>query len=83
MSGFATNINREDAVFDINVEQWVSATKVNEPFPARFRFPDKDRRFEKGKPLPSNGKPVTVMGYLAGIGEVISGMAAAYRWCSR
>lgn len=65
VSGLPTNINRADGVFDIDVEQWVGATKKIESFPARFTFPNSPRF--TNKPVPAKGKPISVIGYLAGI----------------
>ncbi|KAJ6522020.1 hypothetical protein B0H19DRAFT_1277520 [Mycena capillaripes] len=64
--GLATNINRDDATFDIVAEQYVSATKKPEIFPIRCMIPDTPR-FQRYKPIPTNNKFVSVTGFLNGV----------------
>ncbi|KAF7354168.1 hypothetical protein MVEN_01104500 [Mycena venus] len=64
--GNATNINKDDATFEIIAEQYVSATKKPEVFPVRCLIPDTPR-FQKYKPVPANKKFVSVTGFLTGV----------------
>ncbi|KAJ7934409.1 hypothetical protein B0H13DRAFT_2305834 [Mycena leptocephala] len=64
--GVATNMNKEDATFEIVAEQYVSATRSSESFPTRCLIPDTPR-FQNYKPIPSKGKFVSVTGFLTGV----------------
>jgi hypothetical protein len=64
--GVPTNINCEDATFDLGAEQYVSATKSSETFPTRCLIPDTPR-LKKYKPIPAKGKCVSVTGFLTGL----------------
>ncbi|KAJ7143020.1 hypothetical protein C8R44DRAFT_866268 [Mycena epipterygia] len=64
--GVAINADKQDATFDIVVEQYVTATGRREAFPVRCLIPN-TKRFEKYKPIPGNGKYVSVTGFLDSI----------------
>ncbi|KAJ7930211.1 hypothetical protein B0H13DRAFT_1859046 [Mycena leptocephala] len=64
--GVATNMNKEDATFEIVAEQYVSATRSSESFPTRCLIPDTPR-FQNYKPILSKGKFVSVTGFLTGV----------------
>ncbi|KAJ7169785.1 hypothetical protein C8R46DRAFT_1217449 [Mycena filopes] len=64
--GVATNINRDDATFEVDAEQYLAVTRSLEVFPARCLIPDTPR-FKKYKPVPNKGKSVLVTGFLTGL----------------
>ncbi|KAJ7917782.1 hypothetical protein B0H13DRAFT_2321992 [Mycena leptocephala] len=64
--GLASNINKDDATFDVVVEQYISATRSPESFPTRCFIPDTPR-FQNYKPVPNKGKFVSVTGFLTGV----------------
>ncbi|KAJ7798946.1 hypothetical protein B0H14DRAFT_2617510 [Mycena olivaceomarginata] len=64
--GVASNINRDDATFELHAEQYMAATRSLESFPARCLIPDTPR-FKKYKPIPGNGKSAVVHGFLTGL----------------
>ncbi|KAJ6492601.1 hypothetical protein DFH09DRAFT_1338303 [Mycena vulgaris] len=64
--GVPTNINRDDATFHLNAEQYISATKSSEVFPARCLIPDTPK-FKKYKPIPAKGNSVSITGFLTGL----------------
>ncbi|KAJ7266159.1 hypothetical protein C8J57DRAFT_1511087 [Mycena rebaudengoi] len=64
--GVPSNINRDDATFHIDAEQYVSATKASELFPVRCLIPESPK-FKKYKPIPAKGKSVSVTGFLTGL----------------
>ncbi|KAJ7828160.1 hypothetical protein B0H14DRAFT_3466537 [Mycena olivaceomarginata] len=64
--GLASNINKDDATFDVVVQQYISATRSAECFPTRCFIPDTPR-FQNYKPIPNKGKFVSVTGFLTGV----------------
>ncbi|KAJ7146643.1 hypothetical protein C8R44DRAFT_864381 [Mycena epipterygia] len=64
--GVAINADKQDATFDIVAEQYVTATRCRETFPVRCLILN-IKCFEKYKPIPCNGKYVSVTGFLDGI----------------
>ncbi|KAJ7217387.1 hypothetical protein C8J57DRAFT_1095875 [Mycena rebaudengoi] len=66
ITGLPSNINKDDATFEVNVEQYIAATKSTKLFPARCLIPD-TARFKNFKPVPSQGKCVSVMGHLSAV----------------
>ncbi|KAJ7233377.1 hypothetical protein C8J57DRAFT_1532514 [Mycena rebaudengoi] len=64
--GVAHSINRDDATFELNAEQYLSATRASEAFPTRCLIPSIPK-FNKFKPIPGDGKSATVSGFLTGL----------------
>ncbi|KAJ7198416.1 hypothetical protein B0H12DRAFT_1244851 [Mycena haematopus] len=66
LCGVPTHINRDDATFELTVEQYISATKQSEVLPIQCLIPDIPK-FRKYKPIPVQGKCVSVTGFLTGV----------------
>lgn len=70
LCGVATNINRDDATFNVEAEPYVSAVKdvdgIKAIFPARCLILN-TARFKKYKPIPANGRYVSVTGFLTNV----------------
>ncbi|KAK6988814.1 hypothetical protein R3P38DRAFT_3331900 [Favolaschia claudopus] len=65
--GVSSNINKPNSTFDIEAEQYLSATKTpDNGFPVHCVFPATPRG-EKYKPIPGKGKSVSVEGFLTGL----------------
>ncbi|KAF7334115.1 hypothetical protein MVEN_02317300 [Mycena venus] len=67
VAGPATNVNRDDATFEIHAGQYLSATKnADNVFPVQCLFPN-TKRWESYKPIPGKGKPVLIEGLVTGV----------------
>ncbi|KAK6974165.1 hypothetical protein R3P38DRAFT_2812209 [Favolaschia claudopus] len=65
--GVSSNIDKPNSTFDIEAEQYLSATKTpDNGFPVHCVFPATPRG-EKYKPIPGKGKSVSVEGFLTGL----------------
>ncbi|KAF7372299.1 hypothetical protein MVEN_00090000 [Mycena venus] len=64
--GVPTNIDRDNATFDLNAEQYLHATRSSEAFPTQCIIPNSPK-FKNYKPIPSKGKSVSVTGFLTGL----------------
>ncbi|KAJ6522257.1 hypothetical protein B0H19DRAFT_1086174 [Mycena capillaripes] len=66
LCGVPININRDDATFELDIEQYLWATKSSELFPTRCLIPV-IAKFKKYKPIPAKGKSIAITGFLTGL----------------
>lgn len=81
ITGPATNINSNDAVFTIDAFQYTSQLKDDRKssvLPVRAHIPDNPRYKDKKKPIPSKNSYVSVVGFLSRIDISASGFAEQF-----
>jgi hypothetical protein len=63
---FSVSVDSDNATFNLNAEQYLYTTRSSEAFPIRCIIPDSPK-FGNYKPIPRNGKSISVTGFLTGL----------------